>query len=66
MKIELMEDGLDEAINDIRDYLGLALGTKDKKKKDLMISHAHGIADAIYKMVTTREEDDEKDKEETE
>ena len=65
MKIELMEDGLDEAINDIRYYLGLALNTKDKKKKDLMISHAHGIADAIYKMVTTREEDDEKDKEET-
>lgn len=66
MKIELMEDGLDEAINNIRDYLGLALNTKDKKKKDLMISHAHGIADAIYKMVTTREEDDKKDKEETE
>lgn len=66
MKIELMEDGLDDAISVIRDYLGLALSTKDKKKKDLMISHAHGIADAIYKMVTTREEDDEKDKEETE
>ena len=66
MKIELMEDGLDDAISDIRYYLGLALNTKDKKKKDLMISHAHGIADAIYRMVTTREEDDEKDKEETE
>ena len=51
MKIELIEDGLDEAISDIRDYLGLALNTKDKKKKDLMISHAHGIADAIYKIM---------------
>ena len=64
MKIELMEDGLDDAISIIRDYLGLALSTKDKKKKDLMISHAHGIADAIYKMVTTREEDEGKEKEE--
>ena len=36
MKIELMEDGLDEAINDIRDYLGLALSTKDKKKKKIL------------------------------
>ena len=33
MKIELMEDGLDVAINDIRYYLGLALSTKDKKEK---------------------------------
>ena len=29
-----------------------------------MISHAHGIADAIYKMVTTREDDKEKENEE--
>ena len=61
MKIELMEKGFDDAINDIRDYLGLALNTKDKKKKDLMISHAHGIADAIYVMVKVR--DDEKKEE---
>lgn len=64
MKIELMEKGFDDAINDIRDYLELALSTKDKKKKDLMISHARGIADAIYVMVTIREEDEEKEKEE--
>ena len=59
MKIELMEDGLDNSISAIREYLEQALDTRDRKKKDLMISHARGIADAIYKMVTTREEDDE-------
>lgn len=63
MKIELMEDGLDNAINDIRIHLKRALETKNRKEKNLMISHALGVADAIYKMVTTREEE-EKDAEE--
>ena len=58
MKIELMEDGLDEALRDIQNYLGKALSEKNKHKKDLMISHAYGIAEAIYKMVTMRIEDD--------
>lgn len=57
MKIKLMEDGLDDAIRGIQDYLEQALATRDRTKKDIMISHARGIADAIYKMVTTREED---------
>jgi len=57
MKFVLMEDGFDEAVNDIRGYLKKALETKNTKEKNLMIAHASGIANAIYKLVTTREEE---------
>lgn len=56
MKIELLEDGLDSAISEIRDCLYKAIDAKSRKKKDILIAHANGVASAIYKMTRVVDE----------
>lgn len=59
MKIVIEEDGLYNALNNIKDYLVNALNTKDKNLKDKYISKSYGAIVAINQMVDT--EDDEVD-----
>ena len=56
MKIELLEYGLDQVLDDIQNCLEQALKAKSRKKKDILISQAQGIARTIYAMVDVKEE----------
>lgn len=61
MKIELIDYGLDDTIEMIKEDLETALNHTSKRRKDEMIYKALGAVNTLWHMIRVSEEDTQED-----